>query len=64
MVVSLSSSYLPQYRLTKGFFQAATTAETGPWIETVKIQAASKALRELEAINAPLMENWMNQWKF
>ncbi|KAJ5107011.1 hypothetical protein N7456_003686 [Penicillium angulare] len=46
------------------FFQGTVAAEVGPWIETVKTQAASKTLRELKAIDAPLVENWMNQWKF
>lgn len=47
------------------FFQAvASVDEAGPWTETTKTQAASKTLRELKAIDAPLMENWMNQWKF
>lgn len=47
------------------FFQAfAAIEEAGPWTETTKTQAASKSLRELKAIDAPLMENWMNQWKF
>ncbi|KAJ5527212.1 Male sterility NAD-binding [Penicillium frequentans] len=47
------------------FFQAfAAIEEAGPWTETTKTQASSKSLRELKAIDAPLMENWMNQWKF
>ena len=47
------------------FFKAiSTTDEAGPWTETTKTQAASKTLRKLRAIDAPLMENWMNQWDF
>ncbi|KAJ5654047.1 hypothetical protein N7490_001050 [Penicillium lividum] len=47
------------------FFQGvAAIEEAGPWTETTKTQAASRTLRELKAIDAPLMENWMNQWKF
>lgn len=47
------------------FFKAISVAdEAGPWTETTKTQAASKVLRRLEAIDAPLMENWMKQWKF
>ncbi|KAJ5279404.1 hypothetical protein N7478_004776 [Penicillium angulare] len=46
------------------FFQGTAATEVGPWIGTVKTQAPSKTLRELKAIDAPLMENWMNQWKF
>ena len=47
------------------FFKAISSAdEAGPWTETTKTQAASKTLRQLGAIDAPLVENWMNQWKF
>ena len=47
------------------FFKAIAMAEEpGPWTETVKTQDASKTLKELKAIDAPLVENWMKQWKF
>jgi hypothetical protein len=47
------------------FFKAiAYSDEAGPSTETTKTQAASKTLRRLQAIDAPLMERWINQWKF
>jgi hypothetical protein len=47
------------------FFKAISFAdEAGPWTETTKTQAASKTLQRLGAIDAPLMENWIKQWKF
>lgn len=47
------------------FFKAiALSDQAGSWTETTKTQAASKTLRNLKAIDGPLMENWMNQWKF
>ncbi|GIK01973.1 putative NRPS-like protein biosynthetic cluster [Aspergillus viridinutans] len=47
------------------FFKAiAYSNEAGPSTETIKTQAASKTLRRLQAIDAPLMERWINQWKF
>jgi thioester reductase-like protein len=47
------------------FFKAISFAdEAGPWTETTKTQAASRTLRRLKAIDAPLMENWMKQWDF
>ncbi|KAJ5151090.1 NRPS-like protein biosynthetic cluster [Penicillium canariense] len=47
------------------FFKAiAYSNEAGPSTETTKTQAASKTLRRLQAVDAPLMENWMRQWKF
>ncbi|KAJ5670583.1 Male sterility NAD-binding [Penicillium maclennaniae] len=47
------------------FFKAISFAdEAGPWTATTKTQAASKTLRQLQAIDAPLMENWMKQWDF
>ncbi|KAJ6011704.1 hypothetical protein N7499_013320 [Penicillium canescens] len=47
------------------FFKAIAMAEKpGPWTETLKTQEASKTLRQLKAIDAPLMENWMKQWRF
>lgn len=47
------------------FFKAiALSDQAGLWTETTKTQAASKTLQNLKAIDGPLMENWMNQWKF
>ncbi|KAJ5506168.1 Male sterility NAD-binding [Penicillium expansum] len=47
------------------FFKAISFSdEAGPWTETTKTQAASKTLQRLGAIDAPLMENWIKQWKF
>ncbi|CAG8901724.1 unnamed protein product [Penicillium egyptiacum] len=47
------------------FFKAISfTDKPGPWTETTKTQAASKTLQRLRAIDAPLMENWIKQWKF
>ncbi|KAJ5896728.1 NRPS-like protein biosynthetic cluster [Penicillium subrubescens] len=47
------------------FFKAiAYSEEAGPSTETTKTQAASKTLRQLQAIDAPLMERWINQWNF
>ncbi|CEJ60955.1 hypothetical protein PMG11_09509 [Penicillium brasilianum] len=47
------------------FFKAiAYSNEAGPSTETTKTQAASKTLRRLQAIDASLMERWINQWNF
>lgn len=47
------------------FFKAiAYSNEAGPSTETIKTQAASKTLRQLQAIDATLMERWIIQWKF
>ncbi|KAF3392431.1 Iterative polyketide synthase CazM [Penicillium rolfsii] len=47
------------------FFKAIAYAEeAGPSTETTKTQAASKTLRRLQAIDAPLMERWIKQWNF
>jgi hypothetical protein len=47
------------------FFKAIAMAdEPGPWTETTRTQEASKTLRQLEAIDVVLMDNWMKQWNF
>lgn len=47
------------------FFKAVAFVEgVGPSTETTRTQAASKSLRQLQAIDAPLVENWMKQWDF
>lgn len=47
------------------FFKAVAFVEgAGPSTETTRTQAASKSLRQLQAIDAPLVENWMKQWAF
>ncbi|KAJ5180461.1 hypothetical protein N7492_003671 [Penicillium capsulatum] len=47
------------------FFKAIAVVEgAGPSTETTRTEAASKTLRQLEAIDAPLVENWMKQWDF
>jgi hypothetical protein len=47
------------------FFKAIAMADKpGPWTETTRTQEASKTLRQLEAIDIALMENWMSQWNF
>lgn len=47
------------------FYKAiAASGKAGPWPETTKTQDASETLKNLNAIDVPLMENWMRQWKF
>ncbi|KAJ5261433.1 hypothetical protein N7478_012028 [Penicillium angulare] len=47
------------------FFKAITYSdEAGPSTETTKTEVASKTLRNLKEIDAPLFENWMKQWDF
>ncbi|KAJ5222267.1 uncharacterized protein N7469_008507 [Penicillium citrinum] len=47
------------------FFKAITYSdEAGPSTETTKTEIASKTLRNLKEIDAPLFENWMKQWDF
>lgn len=47
------------------FFKAITSSdEAGPSTETTKTAVASRTLRDLKEIDAPLFENWMKQWNF
>lgn len=47
------------------FFKAITYSdEAGPSTETIKTEIASKTLKNLKEIDAPLFENWMKQWNF
>lgn len=47
------------------FYKAiAASGKAGPWPETSKTQGASGTLKNLNAIDVLLMENWMMQWKF
>lgn len=47
------------------FYKAiAASGKAGPWPETSKTQGVSETLKNLNAIDVPLMENWMMQWKF
>ena len=47
------------------FFKAITYSdEAGPSTETTKTELASKTLKNLKEIDAPLFENWMKQWNF
>ena len=54
----------PALKLLDFFKAIARGKEPGPRPETVKTQLASKTLKDLKAIDAPLMENWMKQWSF
>lgn len=54
----------PALKILEFFKAIATADENGPWIETTKTQNASKALRQLDAIDPALMRNWMDQWNF
>ena len=54
----------PALKLLDFFKAIARVKEPGPWTETVKTQLASKTLKNLKAIDASLMENWMKQWSF
>lgn len=54
----------PALKILDFFKGISLSGKAGPWTETTRTQAASKTLRCLKAIDGPLMENWMNQWKF
>lgn len=54
----------PALKLLDFLKAIARVEKPGPWTETAKTQLASKTLKNLKAIDAPLMENWMKQWSF
>lgn len=54
----------PALKILDFFRTIAMGHESGPWTETTKAQEASNTLRRLEAVDASLMKNWMEQWDF
>ncbi|CAG8396619.1 unnamed protein product [Penicillium salamii] len=54
----------PALKILDFFRTIAMGDESGPWTETTKAQEASNALRQLEAVDASLVKNWMEQWGF
>ncbi|CAG8197552.1 unnamed protein product [Penicillium salamii] len=54
----------PALKILDFFRTIAMGDESGPWTETTKAQEASNTLRRLEAVDASLMKNWMEQWDF
>lgn len=54
----------PALKILDFYKSIAASGKAGPWPETSKTQGASGTLKNLNAIDVPLMENWMMQWGF